>query len=155
MADLEGTESIEIDAPIERCFAVAADVESAPDWHGAMRSADALERDADGRPTLVETKQDALVTSVSLCLRFSYEEPTGMRWTRERGDLRSLVGSWRFEDIGGGRTRATYSLEIGLNRALALLRKGVRGPVEAKVREQLTRRPVEGLKRAVEGASEA
>jgi uncharacterized protein YndB with AHSA1/START domain len=154
MADLEGSESIEIDAPVERCFAVAADVESAPQWHGAMRTAVALARDAHGRPTLIDTKQDALVASVSLVLRFSYQEPTGMRWTRERGDLRSLDGEWRFEDVGGGRTRATYSLEIGLNRALALLRKGVRGPLEAKVREQLTRKPLEGLKRAVEGDSD-
>ena len=150
MADIEGSESIEIDAPIERCFAIAADVERAPLWHGAMTAADALAYDADGRPELVDAKIDALVASVSLALRFDYSEPHGMRFERESGDLKSLVGSWRFEDIGGGRTRAVYSLEIGLNRALALLRKGVRGPAEAKVRELLARRPVEGLKRAAE-----
>jgi uncharacterized protein YndB with AHSA1/START domain len=153
MADLEGSETIEIEAPIERVFATAADVERAPEWHGAMRRADAVERDADGRPTLVDTAQDALVTSMKLLLRFSYEEPHAIRWTRERGDLKSLEGAWLFEDLGGGRTLATYNLEIGLNRALSLLRKGVRGPAEAKVRELLARRPVEGLKQAVEDAA--
>jgi uncharacterized membrane protein len=153
MADLEGSETIEIDAPIEQVFATAADVERAPEWHGAMRSADALERDAEGRPELVDTAQDALVTSVKLVLRFSYEEPNAIRWTRVRGDLKSLDGSWVFEDLGDGRTRATYSLEIGLNRALSLLRRGVRGPAENKVRQLLTRRPVEGLKRAAESAA--
>ena len=150
MADLEGSASVEIDAPIDRCWEVIADVERAPEWQGAMKSAEAVERDADGRTALVDTKIDALVASVKVCLRFSYSEPTGMRWTRERGDLKSLDGEWRLEDLGDGRTRATYSLEIGLNRALSLLRKGVRGPAEAKVRDLLTNRPIEGLKREAE-----
>lgn len=150
MADLEGSSSIDIDASIERCFEIVADVERAPEWQGAMQSAHALEYDARGRPVLVETHIDAIVTRVNVWLRFDYTEPTGMRWTRERGDLKSLSGAWRLEDRGGGRTRATYSLEIGLNRALGLLRKGVRGPAEAKIRELLTNRPVEGLKREAE-----
>jgi carbon monoxide dehydrogenase subunit G len=150
VADLEGSASVEIDAPIDHCWEVIADVERAPEWQGAMKSAEALERDADGRPALVETKIDALVASVKVFLRFEYDEPTGMRWTRERGDLRSLVGWWELEELEGDRTRATYSLEIGLNRALGLLRKGVRGPAEAKVRDLLTNRPVEGLKREAE-----
>jgi uncharacterized protein YndB with AHSA1/START domain len=150
VADLEGEASIEIAAPIERCWEVISDVERAPEWQGAMKSAHALERDADGRPTLVETHIDALVATVKLHLRFDYQEPTGMRWTRQRGDLRSLVGGWRLEALDDERTRATYRLEIGLNRALSLLRKGVRGPAEAKVRELLTQRPVEGLKRTAE-----
>jgi hypothetical protein len=150
MADLEGSSWIDIDASIEHCFDIIADVERAPEWQGAMQKAQALEYDAQGRPVLVETHIHAIVANVALWLRFDYFEPTGMRWTRERGDLKSLSGSWQLEDLGGGRTRATYSLEIGLNRTLGLLRKGVRGPAEAKVRELLTNRPVEGLKREAE-----
>lgn len=150
VADLEGEASIDIAAPIGRCWEVISDVERAPEWQGAMKSARALERDAHGRPTLVETHIDALVATVKLDLRFDYDRPTGMRWSRERGDLKSLVGGWRLEALDGERTQATYWLEIGLNRALSLLRKGVRGPAEAKVRELLTHRPVEGLKRVAE-----
>ena len=150
MADLSGTESIEIAAPLERCFEVIADVERAPEWQGAMRSAAAVEHDEAGRPVLVETQIDALVARVKLLLRFDYSEPHSMTWTRESGDLKSLAGAWHLEDLGNGLTRATYNLEIGLNRALSLLRKGVRGPAEAKVRELLARRPVEGLKREAE-----
>jgi len=73
-----------------------------------------------------------------------------MRWTRERGDLKSLSGAWRLEKRDRGLTRATYTLEIGLNRTLALLRRGVRGPAETKVRDLLTKSPVEGLKREAE-----
>ena len=150
MADLEGSSWIDIDAPIERCFEIIADVERAPQWQGAMQSARAVEYDSEGRPVLVETQIHAIVASVKLWLRFDYLEPTGMRWTREQGDLKSLSGAWQLEDCGGGRTRATYSLEIGLNPTLGLLRKGVRGPAEAKVRELLTDRPVQGLKREAE-----
>ena len=50
-----------------------------------------------------------------------------------------------------GRTLATYALDISLNRALALLRKGVRGPAETRVRSLLVERPLEGLKRVAEG----
>ncbi len=150
MADLEGTSWIDIDAPIERCFEIIADVERAPEWQGAMQKALAVERDAQGRPVLVETQIHAIVANVTLWLRFEYFAPTAMRWTRERGDLKSLSGAWQLEDRGSNQTRATYSLEIGPNRALGLLRKGVRGPAEAKVRELLTRSPVEGLKREAE-----
>jgi hypothetical protein len=150
MADLEGSSWIDIDATIERCFAIIADVERAPAWQGAMQKAQALEYDARGRPVLVETQIHAIVANVTVWLRFDYLEPTDMSWTRERGDLKSLSGAWQLEDLGGGRTRAAYSLEIGLSRTLGLLRKGVRGPAEAKVRKLLTDRPVEGLKREAE-----
>jgi hypothetical protein len=150
VADLSGTESIEIEAPIERVFEVAADVERAPEWQGTMRSANALEHDDRGRPILVASEIDASVATVELLLRFSYEGPGGMRWVRESGDLKSLEGSWTFEDLGG-LTRATYSLDIGLNRGLSLLAKTLRGPAEARVRHLLAYRPVEGLKARAEG----
>ena len=153
MSDLSGAASTVIAAPPERCFAIAADVERAPEWQGAMRSARAIAHDAAGRPLLVETEIDALVAQVSLVLRFSYDEPHGLRWSREAGDLKGLEGSWRFEPTDDGGTRATYALDIRLNRVLALLRKGVRGPAEARVRALLADRPLEGLKREAERVS--
>jgi hypothetical protein len=150
VSDLSRAASVVIAAPPGRCFTIAADVERAPEWQGAMRSARVLEHDAGGRPALVETEIDALVAQVSLVLRFEYDEPHGLRWRRERGDLKGLEGSWRFEPAGDGRTLATYALDIRLNAVLALLRKGVRGPAEARVRALLTDRPLEGLKREAE-----
>ncbi len=150
MADLDGSSSIDIDAPIERCFEIIADVERAPEWQEAMQEAQALEHDSQGRAVLVEMRLNAIVANVDLRLRFDYLPPGGMRWAREGGDLKSLSGAWQLEDLGEGRTRATYSLEIGLGRALGILRKGVRGPAETKVRELLTKNPVEGLKREAE-----
>lgn len=149
MADLEGTRTIEIAAPRERCFAIAADLDHVPEWHGAMTEVEVLQRDAAGRATLVESEMDASVTKVRMRLRFNYDEPNGLRWTREDGDLRSLDGSWQFEERGE-MTVATYRLEIGVGRRLALLIKGVRGPVRERVESLLADRPVEGLKARAE-----
>ena len=151
MADLEGTRSITIAATPEECFAIAADLDHVPEWHGAMTEVEVLERDAEGRATLVQSKMNATVTQVSMRLRFSYEAPTTVRWTREDGDLKALEGSWRFAPSDDGATEATYALEIGLGRRLALLVKTVRGPVRDRVESLLVDRPVEGLKARAEG----
>jgi ribosome-associated toxin RatA of RatAB toxin-antitoxin module len=151
-ADLEGTRSIEIFATPERCFAIAADLDHVPEWHGAMTHVEVLERDGDGRASVVESEMDATVTRVRMRLRFSYDEPTGVRWRRESGDLRSLDGSWRFQECGDGLTLATYTLEIGVGRRLALLVRTVRGPVRDRVEALLVDRPVEGLKARAEAS---
>lgn len=150
MADLEGTRTIEIAAPLERCFAIAADLDHVPEWHDAMTSVDVLERDADGRATLVDSDLDASVTQVRVRLRFAYDPPRSIRWTRESGDLRSLEGSWRFEERDGGLTAATYTLQIGVSRRLGMLVRTVRGPVRDRVEALLADRPVQGLKTRAE-----
>jgi ribosome-associated toxin RatA of RatAB toxin-antitoxin module len=150
VADLEGTRSIEISAAPERCFAIAADLDYVPEWHGAMTHVAVLERDGDGRATVLDAEMDATVTRVRMRLRFSYEEPTTVRWRRESGDLRSLDGAWHFEGLGDAVTLATYTLEIGVGRRLALLVRTVRGPVRDRVESLLVDRPVEGLKARAE-----
>ena len=117
-----------------------------------MNDVEVLERYDDGLAALVECTINAMVTSVRMKLRFSYDDPTGLRWTRESGDLRSLDGSWRFERQGEALTVATYSLEIGVNRRVAMLAKTVRGPLRERVEALLADGPVDGLKARAEDA---
>lgn len=147
MSTLEASWTVEIDAPRERCYEIAADVEGAPMWQGTLRSVEVLERDGEGRPSLVETVSDAKVKDAKATLRFAYDPPGGITWEQETGDVRSLVGSWEFEELGPARTRATYALRADPGRVLGML---LRGPVEAKVKEALTKGAAEGLKREVE-----
>jgi uncharacterized membrane protein len=147
MGTIKGDRSVEIEAPIERCYEIAADIENAPDWQGSLKDVEVLERDGERRPMVVETESDAKVKSVRARLRFSYEPPTGIRWVQEKGDTKSLIGSWSFEDLGGGRTRATYALEADPGRMLGLL---LRGPAEAKVRDFLVGNAADGLKEKAE-----
>lgn len=102
-----------------------------------------IERDAERRPVVVETESDTKVKTIRARLRFSYEPGERIRWVQEQGDAKSLEGSWRFEDLGGGRTRATYTLVVDPGRILGLL---LRGPAEAKVRDSLVGGAAEGLK---------
>ena len=144
---IAGDRSVEIDAPVERCFEIAADIEHAPEWQGSLRDAEVLERDAEGRAELVETQSDAKVKTVRSTLRFSYNRPTGIRWVQEKGDTKSLEGWWTLEDLGEGRTRATYALEADPGRMLGML---LRGPVEGQVRNFLLGGAAEGLKQRAE-----
>jgi carbon monoxide dehydrogenase subunit G len=148
MGVLAGSSSAEIDAPIEKVWKAVEDVEKAPDWQGGMKDLQALERDDQGRPTLVETEADAKVTTVKTKVRFAYDGPTLLSWKQEKGDLKSMDGSWQLEDLGDGRTRATYALEGDTGRMLGML---VRGPVEDKLLDVLVNARADELKAYVEG----
>jgi ribosome-associated toxin RatA of RatAB toxin-antitoxin module len=148
MAHLGGSASSEIDAPLEQVWTVVEDVLSAPDWQGGLDAMAVLERDEKGRPALVETENDVKVKRVKARVRFRYEGPVRLAWTQEQGDMKSVEGSWELEDLGAGRTRATFSLEIDPGRMLGML---IRGPAEAAARVVFVNgRPGE-LKRRVEG----
>lgn len=147
MGTVSGERTVEIDAPIERVYAIAADIQNATEWQGSLKDVEVLERDGDRRAILVETRSDAKVKTVSSRLRFSYDEPTGIKWVQEKGDTKSLTGYWTFEDLGGDRTRATYALEVDPGRMLGML---IRGPVEGQVRDFLLGGAAEGLKQHAE-----
>ena len=148
MGTIRGDRTVEIDAPIERCYEIAADVENATEWQGSLKDVEVLERDGDRRALLAETESDAKVKTVRATLRFSYEEPTAIRWVQEKGDTKALTGSWTFEDLGEGRTRATYALEADPGRMLGML---LRGPIEGQVRDFLLGNAADGLKKTAEG----
>jgi uncharacterized membrane protein len=150
MANVRGDRTVEIDAPIERCFEIAADIENAPEWQGSLRDVEVLERDKYKRAELVETESDAKVKTVKARLRFSYEEPTRITWVQEKGDTKALKGWWDFEDLGEGRTQATYGLDVDPGRMLGLL---LRGPVQDQVRNFLLGGAAEGLKKQAESQS--
>ena len=147
MGILEASYTVEIDAPRDRCYEIAADVENAPEWQGTLEEVEVIERDDQGRAELVYTKSDATVKKVESELRFSYDPPGAITWEQEKGEVKWLTGSWDFEDLGDDRTRATYGLRGDPGRMLSLL---LRGPVETKVKEFLTKSAAEGLKTEAE-----
>jgi uncharacterized membrane protein len=147
VGNITGDRTVEIDAPVERCFEIAADIEKAPEWQGSLKDVEVLERDAERRALLVETVSDAKVKTVKAVLRFSYDAPTSIRWDQEEGDTKSLNGWWDLEDLGDGRTRATYGLDVDPGRMLGML---LRGPAEGAVRDFLLGGAAEGLKQRAE-----
>ena len=148
MAAITGSSVAEIDAPIDEVWKVVEDVLSAPDWQAGLKDVVELERGGDRQVTLVESYSDAKVRTIKSIVRFSYEEPTRLSWKQEKGELKSVDGSWELEDLGDGRTRATYTLEVDLGRMLGMV---IRGPLVDALRGQLVNARAGELKARVEG----
>jgi len=145
---IHGSASTEIEAPIEEVFEAAADVEGSPRWQPEIKEARCLEHDADGRQVLVRTETDAKVRRLGSTLRFEYEHPTRIAWHQEDGDLKSVDGSWELEDLGDGRTRATYEMTVDLGRMLGMV---IRGPLVGVLRGQMVESMPGKLKDFIEG----
>jgi uncharacterized membrane protein len=139
---LAGSRTVEVQAPAARCYAIAADLERAPQWQRSLRAVEVLERDGVGRPTLARTEWDAGVRTIHAELRVAYE-PGRIAFRQERGDVKALSAAWTIEDLGSDRARVTYELAADPGMVLGLL---LRGPAEEAVREHLLGGAVEGLR---------
>ena len=147
MSMVTGSSTAEIDAPLGQVWALVEDVERAPEWQGGLKGMHALERDDKGHAVVCETDSDARVRTIKSTVRFTYNGPTSLSWRQERGELKSVDGRWELEDLGGDRTRVTYSLEVDLGRMLSLV---IRGPLVDLLRGMLVGARAAELKRAVE-----
>ncbi len=145
---IQGSASTVIEAPIDEVYAVAADVEGSPRWQPEIKRAEVRETDAEGNQVLVATETDAKVRTLKSTLRFTYEPPHGLSWRQEDGDLKSVEGSWSFEEAGDGRTKATYEMTVDLGRMLGMV---IRGPLVGVLRGQLVESMPDKLKKEIEG----
>ena len=147
MTVFSGASSVDIAAPVADCFELVCDTARTPQWHQAICGVEILERDADGRTSLVRAKIDAMVARVDLTLRLRYEEPHVVSMSRESGDLRQLSATWTFEELGHGRTAASFHTEFDPGRVLSVF---ARGPIIERLRALLAEQPTTGLKHAIE-----
>jgi len=110
------SERIRIEASADRCFDVAVDSESYPEWLRDVKEAKILESDAEGRGLRVEYRASALGKSIRYVLAYDYTNAPGeFSWQFVEGDmLRRLDGSYRFEADGPESTRVHYELAVEL-----------------------------------------
>jgi uncharacterized membrane protein len=149
MSGLGGEASIEVEAPIEACWALAEDVASGPEWQDGLEAMHVRERDGSGRVLVAESVSNAKVRTIKSVVRFTYDEPHRVSWRQERGDLKAMEGGWVLAELPGGRTRVTYRLEVDPGRMLGML---LRGPAEGRLREILVGgRPAEFQRRLARG----
>ena len=147
MAAIRGSSTAEIHAPLDEVWAVVEDVEKAAEWQGGLKALRALERDGEGRAIRCESETDVKVRTVKSTVRISYDSPTRVCMEQEKGELKSLHGRWELEDLGGRRTRATYSLEVELGRILGML---IRGPLIDLLSDMLIGARADELKRRID-----
>ena len=107
--------SADINASPQACFDALTDYESLTQWQGTVREVRVLERDEQGRGSVVEYVVDAKLKTVRYKLRQIYDEPRRVGSAYLGGDFRDFAGEWRFEARGAG-THAELDLRIDPGR---------------------------------------
>ncbi len=149
MANISGSASTDIEAPLDAVWAVVQDVEHWAEWQSTLGQVTSTARDGEGRVQECEVDIDAKITKISMRLECSYAPQARMTFERTSGDLSSLQGTWTLEDLGDDRTRASYELEVDPGGVIGFLLNAER---KEKLRALLVdARPGE-LKARVEGA---
>jgi uncharacterized membrane protein len=133
------SERIRVEAPADRCFDVAVDFESYPEWVRDVKEAKTLETDDEGRGTRVEFRAAALGKSIRYVLEYDYSQaPEAFSWKFVEGDmLRRLDGTYRFEPDGVS-TRVHYDLAVELAVPLpGLLKRRAAGLIMGSALKEL------------------
>src|SRR5690242_3832079 len=99
MGVIEASYTVEIEAPLERVYEVAADVNGAAEWQPSVLGVDVLETNPDGSARRVELQVDMKIKTSKAILAYEYSPPDALSWEQEKGEAKSLVGDWKLEAI--------------------------------------------------------
>lgn len=131
---ISSSASTEVNAPIDTVYRVVADAVNGRLWQPEIRHSSVLETGPGGEQVAVRSTIDLKIRTVEMVLRMTYQEPTTIAWTQEKGPMKSLVGRWELTPVDEDRTQATVHMTLDLGRALGLV---IRGPLVDVLRERL------------------
>ncbi|CAB4750428.1 MAG: cyclase [Actinobacteria bacterium] len=141
-----------IQASPDRCYAVAGDFASYPEWAHDVKQATILTTDDNGRGGEVEFRAAAMGRSTTYVLRYNYgSNPLRISWRLMRGDLVTrLDGEYEFAPVPGDpdSTEVTYYLVVDLAVPLP-------GFVKRRAEARIMHTALDELKAAAEDTSEA
>ena len=107
-------QSIVVNTSPEVLFKVITDYEKYPQFLSEVSAVRVLER--AGNTATVEYELD-LIKKVSYTIKLTENAPKGVSWNLVKSSImKSNDGGWTLEDLGGGKTKATYRLEVGMYR---------------------------------------
>jgi uncharacterized membrane protein len=131
-----------IEAPADKIIEALTDFETFPEWQAAVLECEVLERDDDGRGSLVRMKVDAKVRKVEYVVRYAYDLPNSLAWEQVSGDLKENIGKYTFAPRDDGSTEVTVDIvaEVGFF---------VPGPMKKLIREQSLKNSLRELKKRV------
>ena len=132
--------SIVFNAPLDKCFAVIADYERYPDFLPEVKRI----RTSNRRGNEVDVHYEAEVVKVIKFTLHLKEEKPRVSWSFIEGEfMKDNKGGWLLEDLGEGKTKATYTIEVAVG---ALVPKTI---VNALVDTQLPKL-LENFKKRIE-----
>ena len=114
------------------CVAALIDFERYPEWQSYVKVMTVLQRDHRGRGIRVATEAQVGERELSFTTRYRFPSPNRVMFEQDDGELEAVRGSWAFQSLTGGRSRATHVLEVKPAWGLALV---LRNPLYEQLRE--------------------
>lgn len=99
-------------APVDEIRAALMDFEAYPRWQAGVTECTVLERDEQGRGSLVDLVLDAKVRKIRLVLRANYTETNSLSSSLVRGDVKSYTGRYTFVPVEDSTTQVTLEIEF-------------------------------------------
>jgi Polyketide cyclase / dehydrase and lipid transport len=139
------TSSISIAAARPEVMAVIADFAAYPQWAAAVRSAEVIRRDGEGRPSQVRFSLDAGMIKDSYVLGYDWDGDASVRWDlAEPGSVISaMTGGYYLAGKPAG-TDVTYELSVDVRVPLP-------GLLKRRAEKVIIDTALKGLKSRVEG----
>lgn len=143
-------QKIEIEAPVERVYAIARHVEAFPEFMADLQSLKVLERSEDGRRTVTEWV--GMIQAVKMKVRWTQEDRWDDTTYRDdfrmiQGDLDRMEGYWQFTPIAENRTLFESVVDYDIN--IPMIGPMVKGLVKKLMTENL-QATLEAIKRRAE-----
>ncbi len=143
-------QSLLINAPIEKVFAIARDAEKYPEYMPDVKSIEIISKSEDGNS--LTTKWSGKIPQFGLTVRWTQDEkwePTSHRseFKQSQGDYDKLEGWWKFTVEGSG-TRFDSWLDYEYNVPLV-------GPLLKKVVHHIVQQNIDGIMKAIKERAES
>ncbi len=139
-------QTMEIDAPADDLYRVAADIESYPEWANGVKEVEVLEKTPGGLVERARFVVEGFVKEIEYVLRYTHDRPHTMSWVAEESkDVKMLEGSYTFNESGDGATEVVYGLRVELNFTIP-------GFLRRQAEKQIVTTALRGLRKRVTGS---
>ncbi len=144
----EGTvQNIEISAPADVIYRIAADVADYPNWATGVREVEVLETTDDDLPARASFVVDGMTKKISYELVYTHEAPDRMSWTAIPGDdIAEMEGSYEMKAIDDATTSVYYLLRVTPSFTIP-------GFLRRQAEKQIVSAALRGLKKQAEAAA--
>ncbi len=136
---MASSSSIEIDAGIDAVFSALSDISAYPTWLSAIKSAEVIQADDQGRPIKVSLKIDAGMMRDKPILDYDWSSaPHSISFSLDDADLLTQMdGSYSLKSVDSDTTQVTYELTTAVSMPVPqmMLNKAEEATIAAALKE--------------------